>query len=90
MYRNQLTFITPKTNNCVRVEHEAIQKDTPESLKQITGDKKVIQVGNFNCKEVKGKTFEDEDNWGNRLLRLIMNNSFLRWALENRRNRRDY
>ena len=43
----------------------------------------------FDCREVNWETFESggENAWGNRLLRLTMNNTMVQWITENTRFR---
>ena len=46
-------------------------------------------MADFNCSEVNWETFESrgENTWGNRLLRLTMNNTIIQWVTEKTRFR---
>ena len=46
-------------------------------------------MGDFNCCEGNWEMFESggENTWGNRLLRLTMNNTMIQWVAENTRFR---
>ena len=48
-------------------------------------------MADFNCNEVNWEIFENggENTWGNRLLRLTMNNTMIQWVTENTRFRED-
>ena len=41
-------------------------------------------MGDFNCSEVNWETFEGggENIWGNKLLRLTMNNTIIQWVTD--------
>ena len=49
-------------------------------------------MGDFNYSEVKWETFKtgSENTWGNRLLKLTMNNTMIQWVTENTRFRREH
>ena len=67
-----------------------INEDILESLENIIkSSQRVTLVGQFNCSEVNWEMFESggENTWGNRLLRLTMNNTMIQWVTENTRFR---
>ena len=67
-----------------------IIEDILESLEKIIkSSQRVTLMGDFNCSEVDWKMFESggENTWGNRLLRLTMNNRVIQWVTENTRFR---
>ena len=57
--------------------------------KIIKSSQRVTLVADFNCNEVNWEIFENggENTWGNRLLRLTMNNTMIQWVTENTRFR---
>ena len=47
-------------------------------------------MGDFNCSEVKWENYEcsgESNSWGNRLLKLTMENAMKQWVTENTRYR---
>ena len=84
-------YVPPKTKYWTAEEHEQMLNDTVESLEWIVkGTKRVIMVGDFNCSNVKWEIFEgdeDENSWGNRLLKLSMENMMIQRVTENTRFR---
>ena len=82
--------VPSKTKTWTKKEHEEIREDTLESLEKIIkSSQRVRLVGDFNCSEVNWEAFENggENTWGNRLLRLTMNNTMIQWVTENTRFR---
>ena len=53
--------------------------------------KRIMLVGDDNCSEVRWETYENggEHTWGNRLLRLAINNTMIQWVTENTQYRED-
>ncbi len=49
----------------------------------------MLLLGDFNCKEVKWESYdcEDEDNWGNKILKLAMDNKMIQWVNKATRHR---
>ena len=86
-----VTYISPKTSSWTKKQHEMLLTDTQINLERIIkSGKRVFLMGDFNCSEVKWENYEcsDEDNsWGNRLLKLTMENSLKQWVTENTRYR---
>ena len=81
-----VAYVPPKTKTWNKEEHKEIIEDTLESLEKIIKNRqRVTLVGDFNCSEVNWETFEvgGENTWGNRLLRLTMNNTMTQWITEN-------
>ncbi|XP_050725009.1 uncharacterized protein LOC127002828 [Eriocheir sinensis] len=68
-------------------------EDTIQSLSRLLkANKRVLLVGDFKCKEVNWETFESGGNetaWGERFLRLTMENLMMQWVTENTRYRND-
>ena len=74
-------------------EYEKLLEDTTEHLNRIIGkNKKVLLVGDFNCKEINWGTLESygrEKSWGEKLLTLTMENAMKQWVQESTRYRGD-
>ncbi len=70
-----------------------MQVDTLESINQIIGNsKEMLLLGDFNCKEVKWESYEcegDENNRGNKILKLAMDNTMVQWVKKATRHREE-
>ena len=54
-----VAYVPPKTSSWSRQDHEGLVKDTLLNLsKIIKGRRRVILVGDFNCKEVDWEKYE--------------------------------
>ena len=86
-----IAYIPPKTSSWTKEQHEMLLTDTQINLKRIIkSGKRVILMGNFNCSEVKRENYEcsgEDNSWGNRLLKLTMENAMKQWVTENTRYR---
>ena len=71
-----VVYVPSKTKTWMKEEHEEIIEDTLESLENIIKrSQRVTLLGDFNCSEVNWEIIESGgETWGNRLLRLTMNN----------------
>ncbi len=86
------TYVPPKTNTWSTEEYDEIIEDTITCLKNLIKSRKVLLVGDFNCKEVNWETYEGEggkDAWGDRFLKMTTENLLMLWVTENTRYRRD-
>ena len=75
-----VAYVSPKTKNWTKEEHEAIIECTLESFEKIIkSSQRVTLVEDFNFSEDKWKTFESggDNTLENRLLRLTMNNTMI-------------
>ncbi len=60
--------------------------------KLIKSNKRVLLVGDFNCKEINSEMFKaggTETTWGERFLKVTMENTMMQWVSENGRYRGD-
>ena len=88
-----VAYVPPKTRSWNHQEYEEIKDDTIRHLEKVLKErKKVILVGDFNCKEVNWETYETgmgENAWGERFLNLMMENMMTQRVKENTRVRGD-
>ena len=84
-----VAYIPPKTSSWTKEQHEVLLIDTQINLERvIKSGKRVILIGDFNCSEVKLENNEcsgEDNSWGNRLLKLTMENAMKQWVTENTR-----
>ena len=64
-----------KQKTWTKEEHEEIIEDTLESSERIIKSRQRHWCETFES--------EEENTWGNRLLRLTMNNIMIQWVIEN-------
>ena len=88
-----VTYVPPKTNSWTGRDYEDMIKDTLKSIEDVLTEKrKVLLLGDFNCKEVDWENFESgvgEKDWGERFLTLMMENMMEQRVKENTRYRGD-
>ncbi len=86
-----MVYVPPKTKTWNRQEHEQLLSETKEWLvKKIKENNKIVIMGDFNCKEINWEewnTRRGEDSWGDKVLKLAMNNIMTQWVEENIRYR---
>ena len=81
-----LTYVPPKTNTWKLEEHKEMQKEVLRCIeKMLERDKKVLIVGDFNCKSSNWAEMEvtgNEGLWSERLLQMAMVNTLDQWVEE--------
>ena len=81
-----LTYVPPKTNTWKLEEHKEMQKEVLRCIeKMLERDKKVLIVGDFNCKSVNWAEMEvtgNEGLWSEGLLQMAMVNTLDQWVEE--------
>ncbi len=86
-----VVYVPPKTKTWNRQEHEQLLSETKEWLvKKIKENNKIVIMGDFNCKEINWEEWNTrggEDSWGDKVLKLAMNNIMTQWVEENTRYR---
>lgn len=87
------TYAPPRTNSWSKEKHEIMIEDTIQSLSRILkANKRVLLVGDFIRKEIDWEMFESGGGdmaWGERFLRLMMENLMMQRVKENTRYRSD-
>ena len=86
-----VTYVPPKTNMWKLEEYKAMQvlKCLGDMMRK---DRKVLLVGDFNCKGVNWKEMEGSGNtgsWSEEMLQLVMENTLDQWVEEFTRLRGD-
>ena len=86
-----LTYVPPKTNAWRQEEHRRMQEEVWQCLDDmIRRNKKVLLVGDFNCKGVNWEEMEvkgGEGVWSEKLLQLALVNTMDQWVDEATRYR---
>ena len=86
-------YVPPKTGSWTRQEYDTLIEDVIQNLSTILKkSKRVILVGDFNCKEINWENYESvvgEHAWGGRFLNLMMENMMEQKVKENTRYRGD-
>ena len=81
-----LTYVPPRTNTWGLDKHKEMQKEVLTSLDNILRkDKKILLLGDFNCKNIDWKEMEICENagqWGEDLLQMAMVNTLDQWVNE--------
>ena len=81
-----LTYVPPKTNTWKLEEHKEMQKEVLRCIeKMLERDKKVLIVGDFNCKSMNWAEMEvtgNEGLWSEGLLQMAMVNTLDQWVEE--------
>ena len=81
-----VTYIPPKTNTWGLAEHQEMQREVLTSLgNMLRKDKKILLLGDFNCKNINWEVMEVCGNggrWGEELLQMAMVNTLDQWANE--------
>ena len=88
-----VVYVPPKTNSWTKKDYEEIIEDTIRSLAKVIKDKRrVILLGDFNCKEVDWENYDSgrgDEAWGTRFLNQMMENMMVQRVKENTRLRGD-
>ncbi len=81
-----VTYIPPKTNTWGLAEHQEMQREVLTSLgNMLRRDKKILLLGDFNCKNINWEVMEVCENggqWGEELLQMAMVNTLDQWTNE--------
>ena len=88
-----VTYVPPKTNAWDRNQHQTMQTEVRQCLDDmIRKNKKVLLMGDFNCREVNWEEMDVRENgssWGEDLLQLVMANTMVQWIKMDTRFRGD-
>jgi len=88
-----VVYVPPKTGSWTKQEHDIMTEDVLQNLTKILKERKrVILVGDFNCKEINWENYEcggGDETWGGRFLNLIMENMMEQKVKESTRYRGD-
>ena len=81
-----LTYVPPRTNTWGLDKHKEMQKEVLTSLDtMLSKDKKILLLGDFNCKNINWEEMEICENagqWGEDLLQMAMVNTLDQWVNE--------
>ena len=84
-----VVYVPPKTNAWERHEYDEMLSDTVECIQKLLIDSKNITImGDFNCKEVNWEEWNTpgtQETWGDRLLKLAMENILTQWITKSTR-----
>ena len=80
-----VTYVPPRTNMWKLEEYKTMQKVLKCLDDMIRKDRKVLLVGDFNCKGVNWKGMEESGNagsWSEEMLQLVIENTLDQWVEE--------
>ena len=81
-----VSYVPPKTNSWRLEEHKEMQREVLKFLEDIlTNDKKILLLGDFNCKNINWEEMEVYENagqWGEDVLQMAMVYTMDQWVNE--------
>ena len=79
-----VTYVPPRTNTWKLEEYKTMQKEVLKCLADMMRkDKKILLMGDFNCRGVNWKEMEGsgtEGSWSEEMLKLVMENTLDQWV----------
>ena len=79
-----VAYVLPRTNTWKPEEYKTLQKEVLKCLADMMRkDRKVLLMGDFNCRGVNWKEMEGsgtEGSWSEEMLKLVMENTLDQWV----------
>ncbi|MPC51248.1 hypothetical protein E2C01_045092 [Portunus trituberculatus] len=89
-----VTYVPPKTNTWETEEHKDMQREVIKCLdNMIRRDRRILLVGDFECKKVNWREMEVMDNagqWSEKVLQLTMVNAVDQWESTRYRGKKNH